>query len=85
MSNVESEMKAQFDTFATDLYGSKAAAEAGWATIAGAVREQARKERIEAEKAAAERRAEREARTQRGAAQPTVCPSCFMAHSGECF
>ena len=85
MGIVEREIKPMWMKAAAGLYASAAEAEAAWDQVNAMVQRKQREESAAARIAAAERRADREARMTRGLqTEAPTCTRCGTQHRGEC-
>lgn len=84
-TEVEKTIKQMWMPLAADLYGSTDEAEQAWNRLASMVRQKQREETLAQRRAAAERRADREARAYRGRTTVvSTCGVCGTQHPGEC-
>lgn len=85
MGIVEREIKPLWMQTAAPLYGSVEEAEAGWERLNALIAARERAASVERRRAAAERRADREARQARGLTTAVeTCGRCMTQHRGEC-
>lgn len=85
MDIIEREIKPLWMETAAPLYGSVEEAEAGWERLNALIAARERAASVERRRAAAERRADREARRTRGlTTEVPTCARCGTLHRGEC-